>query len=138
MTQCIIYPYDATIAIVFPAGELAIDQVARKDVPAGVPYRIIDTSELPADHTFRDAWQADFSSPDGHGIGAIPWLIERKQGEIAELQSTVDQLNSDVQSLGAAEPVDEQALAATQSRLAAAGSALADAQSALVALEAQL
>ena len=43
------------------------DEIIKKSVPSGVPYLIIDSSELPADTEFRDAWQADFSNPDGYG-----------------------------------------------------------------------
>lgn len=61
----IIYPLpDGGVAIVIPAGELPIEQVAAKDVPAGVPYRIIDASEVPSDRTFRAAWTADFSEEE--------------------------------------------------------------------------
>jgi len=71
MTNAIIYPQDnGTIAIVIPTGELPIEDVAQKDVPAGIPYLLIDAADIPADRTFRGAWEADFSNPDGHGIGA--------------------------------------------------------------------
>lgn len=57
----IIYPTpDGGIAIVIPTGELPIEEVAAKDVPAGVPYKIIDASEIPEDRTFRAAWTAEF------------------------------------------------------------------------------
>lgn len=36
-----------------------IEQIAEKDVPEGVPYKIMDRSELPTDRTFRDAWEID-------------------------------------------------------------------------------
>lgn len=44
-----------------------------KDVPNGVPYRIIYKDQLPEDMRFFGAWRADFSEPDGHGIGAEAW-----------------------------------------------------------------
>jgi hypothetical protein len=31
--------------------------VAKKDVPAGVEYKIVDVTEVPSDRTFRDAWE---------------------------------------------------------------------------------
>lgn len=31
-------------------------ELAKKDVPEGVDYKIIDDSEIPLDRTFRDAW----------------------------------------------------------------------------------
>lgn len=40
---------------------------AKKYVPVGQPFLIVEDSSLPADHTFFDAWEADFSKPDGIG-----------------------------------------------------------------------
>lgn len=76
MKQRIIYPTtDGGIAIIIPAPcNLTIEQIALKDVPAGVPYRIVETSDIPEDRSQRDAWEADFSNPDGHGIGPEAWF----------------------------------------------------------------
>ena len=75
----IIYPNgNGVIAVIHPTGELAIEEVARKDVPAGVPYLIIEDSDVPEDRTYREAWTADFSTPDGIGIGADAWFAEQK------------------------------------------------------------
>ena len=58
MNQRIIYPTpDGGVAIVIPSGELSIEEVAAKDVPAGVIYQIVDVSDIPSDRTFRDAWE---------------------------------------------------------------------------------
>ena len=64
-----IFPNETTISVLVPALNcgLTLEQICAKDVPTGVPYLIIDSSELPADREFRDAWQADFSNPDGYG-----------------------------------------------------------------------
>ena len=63
------FPNDNTISIVYPApnSRLTFDEIIKKSVPSGVPYLVIDSSELPADREFRDAWEADFSNPDGYG-----------------------------------------------------------------------
>ena len=53
------------------------EEVARKDVPVGVPYKIINHTDLPEDQTFFNAWEADFSNPDGYGIGAEAWFAEQ-------------------------------------------------------------
>ena len=72
MSQVIIAPYGETIAIVYPTSEtLTVDEVAKAALPVGVPYLIVDSSEIPEDPTYRDAWTADFSSPDGYGEAAI-------------------------------------------------------------------
>lgn len=56
----IIYPTpEGGVAIVVPAPNcgLTIEEIARKDVPAGVQYRIVDAAEIPDDRTFRNAWE---------------------------------------------------------------------------------
>lgn len=76
----IIYPNDdLTIAILTPAPDcgLSIEEIARKDVPAGVPYYIVDNDVLPSTYQFWAAWEADFSNPDGYGIGAEAWFAEQ-------------------------------------------------------------
>lgn len=70
MEKRIIYPTATGIAVVIPSGEVPIEIVARKDVPPGVPYRIISVADIPEDRTFRAAWEADFSHPHGYGEGA--------------------------------------------------------------------
>ena len=78
MNQRIIYPTDdGGVSILVPTGEIAIEEVARKDVPAGVAYKIVDVADIPTDRTFRDAWEADMSNPDGVGIGADAWFAEQ-------------------------------------------------------------
>ncbi len=57
-----------SIIIPFLGCGLSIEEIAKKDVPSGVPYKIIDTDDIPQDRTFRDAWEADMSDP--HGVGA--------------------------------------------------------------------
>lgn len=60
MTKRIIYPTDnGGVAVIVPAPEcgLTIEQIAAKDVPAGKPFKIIDTVDVPTDRTFRDAWE---------------------------------------------------------------------------------
>lgn len=76
MDKRIIYPTtDGGISVIIPAScGLTIEQIAQKDVPAGIPYRIINASDLPTDRSQRQAWEADFSNPDGHGIGQEAWF----------------------------------------------------------------
>lgn len=79
MNQRILYPNDnGGISIIIPADcEITIEEIARKDVPAGTPYKIVDVSDVPTDRTFRAAWEADFSEPNGFGIGADAWFAEQ-------------------------------------------------------------
>lgn len=60
MTKRIIYPTDeGGVAIIIPAQDcgMTIEEIAAKDVPAGKPFKIIDTADVPTDRTFRDAWE---------------------------------------------------------------------------------
>lgn len=70
MPKRIIYPdNDGGISVIIPAIEskLTVEEIAVKDVPTGKPYKIIDSAEVPSDRTFREAWEADFSTFDGYG-----------------------------------------------------------------------
>ena len=69
------------VSVIHSTGELPIEDVCQKDVPAGVPYLIVTTDDIPSDHTFRNAWEADFSNPDGYGIGADAWFAQQEASE---------------------------------------------------------
>jgi hypothetical protein len=66
----ICYPTNNTIAILAPVVDsgLSLDEIAKKDVPHGTPYKFLQDNELPNDRTFRNAWEIDFSNPDGYGV----------------------------------------------------------------------
>jgi hypothetical protein len=60
MNQRIIYPTDdGGVVVIIPAPEcgLTIEEIAVKDVPAGKPFKIVDVANIPADRTFRAAWE---------------------------------------------------------------------------------
>lgn len=81
MGKIIIHPNDfGGVAFYYPANDCSIPlpERARKDVPAGLPFLIVDESLLPTDHTFFAAFEADFSNPDGYGIGCDAWFEEQK------------------------------------------------------------
>jgi len=72
MNQRIIYEKpEGGVVILNPTPEClatrTIEEIAAKDVPAGVPYKIINSEDIPADRTFRNAWEADIAEPDGVG-----------------------------------------------------------------------
>ena len=62
MTQRIIYQTDeGGVAVIIPTPEalqtMTIEEIAAKDVPKGQPYKIVNTSDIPEDRTFRNAWE---------------------------------------------------------------------------------
>ena len=64
---------DGTIAVCNPNHALAAiigyEAIARKDVPAGLRYKIVDESELPADRSLQHLWRVDDAQLDD-GVGA--------------------------------------------------------------------
>ena len=61
------------ISIIYPTDEalsfMTIEEIAQKDVPTGLPYKIVEDSEVPTDRTFRDAWTIDEATlTDGVGV----------------------------------------------------------------------
>ena len=78
----ILYPNsEGGICVIHPTGELPIEDVCQKDVSAGTPYLIVEDDVIPSDRTFRGAWEADFSNPDGYGIGADAWFAQQEASE---------------------------------------------------------
>ena len=69
----IIYKNESgSVSILHPTDEalsfMTIDEIAKKDVPTGLPYKIVDDSEVSTDRTFRDAWTVDEATlTDGVG-----------------------------------------------------------------------
>jgi hypothetical protein len=68
----IIYQQETGISIISPTEEAlkshTIEEIAEKDVPFGKPFKIVDSSEIPLDRTFRNAWEVNEASlTDGTG-----------------------------------------------------------------------
>jgi hypothetical protein len=63
---------DNTVSIVIPTDEalqyMTIEQIANKDVPTGLKYKIVDVSEIPSDREFRNAWTINESELND-GVG---------------------------------------------------------------------
>lgn len=60
------------VSILHPTEEvlsfMSIAEIAKKDVPTGVKYKIVEDSEVPTDRTFRNAWTVDEATlTDGVG-----------------------------------------------------------------------
>lgn len=83
MQKRIIYTApDGRLAVIIPAPAARLDgeadadfmaRIAAKDVPAGVAYEVVDAPVIPADRTFRNAWEragaaVSVSLPKAKGI----------------------------------------------------------------------
>jgi hypothetical protein len=78
----IIYPQpNGGVAVLIPTGQLPIEDICQKDVPAGVPYLIVEDDVIPSDRSFRNAWEADFSNPTGTSIGREAWFAQQEASE---------------------------------------------------------
>lgn len=59
----VIYKTNDGVAVIVPSPEAlakyGIEAIAKKDVPAGVPYKIVPVEDIPSDRTFRNAWDID-------------------------------------------------------------------------------
>ena len=61
MKKIIFKNEDNSIGIITPTQEVlskyTYKEIAQKDVPAGLPYVIVDVDSVPTDRTFRSAWE---------------------------------------------------------------------------------
>lgn len=74
MTKRIIYfTPEGGVAIIVPSQEAldmyGIQAIALKDVPAALPFQIVDVTDIPSDRTFRAAWEVDPATLTD-GVGA--------------------------------------------------------------------
>ena len=65
---------DGSVGVIIPAQEVVaqygIEAIAKKDVPANLPYKIVDITEVPSDRTFRGAWELPADTVFD-GVGSI-------------------------------------------------------------------
>ena len=71
MNKRIIYQNDnGGVSILVPCDcGLTIEEIAAKDVPTGLPYRIVDVADIPEDRQWRNDWTVDESDLTD-GVGA--------------------------------------------------------------------
>ena len=54
---------DNSVSIIVPSPNalkiMSIEDIAKKNVPTGLKYKIVDISEVPSDREFRNAWTID-------------------------------------------------------------------------------
>ena len=68
---------DGRVSVIYPVetefnpqtGKVfTIEEIAKKDVPTGLKYKIVENSDIPTDDSFRDAWRVDLADlTDGVG-----------------------------------------------------------------------
>ena len=67
------------VSILIPCNcGLSVLQIGEKDVPADVPFWIVEASDIPSDRTYRDAWEIDpaqMGEPAGVG-GTLSTPVE--------------------------------------------------------------
>ena len=59
----ILYKNGDGVAVIVPSPRWTgtIEELAKKDVPTGKKYKIVDTSTISSDRSFRNAWEVDES-----------------------------------------------------------------------------
>ena len=72
MKKIIYKDNDNNFVIITPTlkglANMTIEDIAKKDVPTGLPYKIIEDIELPIEKEFRNAWTInDAELTDGVG-----------------------------------------------------------------------
>lgn len=84
----IVYPEDDSfggVCVMVPNLDcgLTVEEIAQKDVPVGRPYVFVSEAELP-DPSYREAWDCDFSQPDGHGLGYDAFMAAKEAQRVAD------------------------------------------------------
>lgn len=72
MNKRIIYKNtDGGVAVIIPAPDsgLTVEEIAAKDVPTGLAYKIVGVADIPEDRTARDLWDVDAADLTD-GVGA--------------------------------------------------------------------
>ena len=62
---------DGGVSVLHPTSEWngTMEELAQKDVPTGLKYKIVEDSEIPTDRSFRDAWEVNENDLTD-GVGA--------------------------------------------------------------------
>ena len=60
-----------TVSVLYPSPNWSgtMEELAQKDVPTGLKYKIVEDSDIPSDRTFRGAWEVDEAELTD-GVGA--------------------------------------------------------------------
>ena len=72
-----------SVVVPAPKSKLTVEQIAEKDVPSGVDYKIVDIDKIPEDRYFRDAWK---KTSTGVGVD-LPKAREVKMDKIRRVRN---------------------------------------------------
>jgi len=52
---------DGTVSVIYPSPNWrgTMEELAQKDVPTELKYKIVENSDIPRDRLFRNAWEVD-------------------------------------------------------------------------------
>ena len=72
MSRIIYKNTDNSVGVLSPTEDAltfaTVEQIAEKDVPEDLPYKIVSVDDLPSDRTYRSAWEWDDTwTADGTG-----------------------------------------------------------------------
>ena len=81
MSKILFQNPEGGISVVVPTGATPVEDLCHKCIPAGTPYLIVEDDAIPTDRTFRNAWEADFSTPTGISIGREAWFAQQEASE---------------------------------------------------------
>jgi hypothetical protein len=108
----IIYPTNGGgVAVIVPAPEWlaqegnTLETLAETVVPAGVTWRIVDTSDLPIDRSFRNAWKLEDDQITEDWAKSVEITKNRLREERKPLFETADvKAMLDIEATGAVSP----------------------------------
>ena len=68
---------EGAVSVLTPTSEWSgtMEEVAQKDVPTGLKYKIVEDSVIPTDRSFRGAWEVDEAELTD-GVGADYGVLE--------------------------------------------------------------
>jgi hypothetical protein len=58
-----------SVIVASPEWSGTLEELAQKDVPTGLKYKIVEDSAIPTDRSFRNAWEVDETELTD-GVGA--------------------------------------------------------------------
>jgi len=94
MNKRIIYPSDdGGVAVIVPTVEcgLTIEEIAAKDVPEGIAFRIVNDDEIPTDRTFRNAFKYDLTVDMPKAVSITQDRLRAERKPLLEAQDVLFQ-----------------------------------------------